>query len=227
MGHVLSKTILISQVVEMIASKYKLSIEEARNDFYASDIVEMLDDDETGLYGESALYLFSLYEDFLKNRFVKIVGANYLGEYCVTRKSCRAIVIEKDNILLVYETKTNTWMIPGGGQEKKETEKECVIRELAQETGYLVEPIRCSLVINEYYRDERFVLKYYFSTIKGKTAISLTDVEKQNGMEPRWIPIKDAISIFSDYQKYAETDEMRRGLYLREYSTLTKVLSKR
>ena len=46
-------------------------------------------------------------------------------------------------------------------------------------------------------------------------------------MEPRWIPIKDAISIFSDYQKYAETDEMRRGLYLREYSTLTKVLSKR
>lgn len=63
MEHVLSKTILISQVVELIAQKYKLTIEEARNRFYDSDVVKMLDDDETGLYGESALYLLSLYEE--------------------------------------------------------------------------------------------------------------------------------------------------------------------
>ena len=66
MEHVLSKTILITQTVELIAKKYKLSIEEARNRFYESKVVEMLDDDETGLYGESALYLLSLYEDSLK-----------------------------------------------------------------------------------------------------------------------------------------------------------------
>ena len=60
--HVLSKTILISQTVELIAKKYKLTIEEARNKFYESRVIEMLDDDETGLYGESALYLLSLYE---------------------------------------------------------------------------------------------------------------------------------------------------------------------
>ena len=65
MNHVLSKTILISQVIELIAKQYKLSIDEARNRFYESDVIEMLDDDETGLYGESALYLFSLYEDLL------------------------------------------------------------------------------------------------------------------------------------------------------------------
>ena len=63
--HVLSKTILISQTIELIAKKYKLSIDEARNRFYESDIIGMLDDDETGLYGESALYLLSLYEDYL------------------------------------------------------------------------------------------------------------------------------------------------------------------
>lgn len=62
MKHVLSKTILISQTVELIAKKYKLTIEEARNKFYESRVIEMLDDDETGLYGESALYLLSLYE---------------------------------------------------------------------------------------------------------------------------------------------------------------------
>lgn len=63
MEHVLAKTILISQTIELIAKKYKLSIEEARKRFYESDVVEMLDDDETGLYGESALYLLSLYEN--------------------------------------------------------------------------------------------------------------------------------------------------------------------
>ena len=62
MEHVLSKTILISQTIELIAKKYKISIEEARDSFYKSNVMEMLDDDETGLYGESALYLLSLFE---------------------------------------------------------------------------------------------------------------------------------------------------------------------
>lgn len=67
MEHVLSKTILISQTIELIAKKYKLSIEEARNRFYESSVIEMLDDEQTGLYGESALYLLSLYEDYCLN----------------------------------------------------------------------------------------------------------------------------------------------------------------
>ena len=62
MGHVLAKTILISQTIELIAKKYGVSIAEARDRFYNSKVVEMLEDDETGLYGESALYLLSLYE---------------------------------------------------------------------------------------------------------------------------------------------------------------------
>ena len=68
MEHILSKIILISQTIELIAKKYKLTIEEARNRFYSSKIVEMLDDDETGLYGESALYLLSLFDEQLKKR---------------------------------------------------------------------------------------------------------------------------------------------------------------
>ena len=66
MEHILSKTILISQTIELIAKKYKLSIEEARDAFYQSDIIELLDDDETGLYGESALYLLSLFDEQYK-----------------------------------------------------------------------------------------------------------------------------------------------------------------
>jgi hypothetical protein len=71
MEHVLSKTILISQTIELIAKKYKLSIEEARNRFYQSDVIGMLDDDETGLYGESALYLLLLYENYFENKCIE------------------------------------------------------------------------------------------------------------------------------------------------------------
>ena len=66
MEHVLAKTILISQTIELIAKEFRVSIKEARDRFYASNVIEMLDDDEAELYGESALYLFSLYEDELK-----------------------------------------------------------------------------------------------------------------------------------------------------------------
>ena len=68
MEHVLSKTILISQTIELIAKKYKLSLEEARDRFYESNVIKMLDDDETGLYGQSALYLLSLYDEYLKTK---------------------------------------------------------------------------------------------------------------------------------------------------------------
>ena len=71
MDHILSKTILISQTIELIAKKYKLNIEKARDRFYESDVVEMLDDNETGLYGESALYLLSLYENYFKNKCIE------------------------------------------------------------------------------------------------------------------------------------------------------------
>ena len=66
MEHVLAKTILIAKTIELIAAKEGLSIEEASNRFYASRVIDMLDDDETGLYGESALLLLSLFESETK-----------------------------------------------------------------------------------------------------------------------------------------------------------------
>ena len=61
-NHLLAKAILIVEVVELISNKYRLHIKEARNQLYSSDFVDLIDDDETGLYGESPLYVFSLYE---------------------------------------------------------------------------------------------------------------------------------------------------------------------
>lgn len=54
--------ILAYQTIELIAENYKENTKEARDKFYNSEISDLLDDDETGLYGQPALYLFSLYE---------------------------------------------------------------------------------------------------------------------------------------------------------------------
>ena len=62
MEHVLAKTLLITNVVELIADKYKLSLSDARDEIYSSDLINLIDDDETGLYGESPLFVFSLFE---------------------------------------------------------------------------------------------------------------------------------------------------------------------
>ena len=67
MAHTLSKSLLIIKVIELIAEKYSISIEEARNKLYSSELINLIDDDETGLYGESPLYVFSLFEQEIKN----------------------------------------------------------------------------------------------------------------------------------------------------------------
>ena len=78
MAHTLSKSILISQVTELIAKQYKIKIDDARDLFYQSKVVEMLNDDETGLYGESALYLFSLFQNEKNTSyFVHFIPSDY------------------------------------------------------------------------------------------------------------------------------------------------------
>ena len=67
MTHQLAKSILIVKVIELIAQNYRISIEEARDMFYRSDTIRLIDDDETGLYGESPLYCFSLFEQEKSN----------------------------------------------------------------------------------------------------------------------------------------------------------------
>lgn len=68
MEHPLAKILLITNVTELIAKKYSISLAEARDELYSSDIIGFIDDDETGLYGESPLYVFSLFEKEKNNK---------------------------------------------------------------------------------------------------------------------------------------------------------------
>lgn len=68
MRRALSRFMIATNVIELIASKYKLSIEKATDLFYLSDTAKLLADDETGLYGESFLYVFSLFEQEMNSK---------------------------------------------------------------------------------------------------------------------------------------------------------------
>ena len=154
---------------------------------------------------------------------VEIVGDNYYGKWDKTRTACRGIVIRDHRLLLSYETVTGQWMLPGGGLEEGEDERECCIREVAEETGFLISPSECVLEIDEYYEDFKWVSRYFFGEVTGETTVHLTEGEKEVGMEPRWLPPDEIIHIFSEHASYADHDEMRRGMYLREYTALSKL----
>ena len=156
-------------------------------------------------------------------KVIDIVGDNSAGRWTKVRFACRGIVLEEGRILLTHETKTGVWMIPGGGREEGETDKECCVREYSEETGYLIRPSECVLEIDEYYGEEKYVDRYFFGRITGRTELNLTGAEQRAGMEPRWIPVEQALDVFSHHSD-GDCEEMTRGLYLREHTALLECL---
>lgn len=115
-------------------------------------------------------------------------------------------------------------MIPGGGLEENENEADCCIREVAEETGILVNASECLLEIDEYYENWKLINKYFICKVRGTTNTKLSEREQKVGMEARWLSVDNAKNIFSKHTSYTETDEMRRGLYLREYTALCELV---
>ena len=64
----LAKAILITKVTELISEKYLIPVSEARDLLYQTRIIDLIEDENTGLYGESPQYVFSLFE---KEMFLK------------------------------------------------------------------------------------------------------------------------------------------------------------
>lgn len=150
---------------------------------------------------------------------INIYGDNRFAHHTKTRVACRGIAIRDGLILLTYETNMDQWFIPGGGLEENESLEQCCVRELAEETGFVVNPLFPYLSINEYYEEWLYTSHYFICEIIGETQRLLTQREAEAGLEPRWIPMEDAVSIFSKHQEYADNEE-KRGAYLREYRAL-------
>ena len=68
MGHELIKATVIPGIIKLIQDEYHVTEDEALARFFKSITYLNYDDDETGLYGQSALYIFSLFKQEQQER---------------------------------------------------------------------------------------------------------------------------------------------------------------
>lgn len=120
----------------------------------------------------------------------------------ITRKAARAIVLNGENILLMYTKRYHDYTLPGGGVDEGESIIDGLKRELKEETGaHAISNITefgCYEEFRPWYKDNADVmhmLSYCFTCTIDKTlkAAQLEDYEIQNGMEPKWVNIHQAI----------------------------------
>lgn len=155
---------------------------------------------------------------------IEILGDNRFETFSKTRVGCRGIVIQDGKMLVSREEVTDYWLIPGGGLEKGETFAQCCIREVLEETGYLVEPLEEFLVMNEYYEEYKYISHYFVCRVAGTGQQHLTEFEKARGLVPKWVDVPFFLEIVSKHQEYAASNEEKRGAYLREYTAITEYL---
>lgn len=155
---------------------------------------------------------------------INIYGDNYNAKTSKVREACRALIVNDGQILISYENKNNQLMLPSGGLERDESLEECLIREIEEETGYIVKVKNKIVTIYEYYEDYLWINHYFACEIIGDGKIKLSKMEQEQKMEARWFDLDQCLNIFKEYVKYFKVDEMRCGMYKREYLELKEYI---
>ncbi len=110
------------------------------------------------------------------------------------RKRARAIIFMKDNIVSMYREREGRifYTFPGGGMEGNETEQQCVVREVEEEFGLIVKPIKKLYTYNGRNGIEYFYLCEYVSGNFGSGVGEEFQPDRNNGVYiPKLIKVED------------------------------------
>lgn len=134
------------------------------------------------------------------------------------RISARAIVIIDGKLIAMYRERDGRvyYTFPGGGKEKGETLEECVKREVLEEFGMVVEPIKKVYIYESAKSIEHFYLVKWisgeFGTGKGEEFQAdrnrgvyipkLVEISSLNNLP--LMPPEVALAFFKDYSKNGE-----------------------
>ncbi len=124
--------------------------------------------------------------------------------------ACDSIIERRNKILLVkrkFEPFKGFYAFPGGKVEENELVEKAIVREVKEETGYIIKPIEILGVYSDPKRDPRghvITITFISKIIKGKLKNSIET-------EPKWFKINevkkmklafDHSKIFKDYLKW-------------------------
>lgn len=134
-------------------------------------------------------------------------GKNYLE-----RKGAYGLIINKDGLLAVVQTKTG-YFLPGGGIEEGESEEECLKRECLEEIGMEIS-IKSKFAIGRYHfhsttadRDMASVGYFFDCAMEG-----MTDSQCEPGHRLAWLAPSDATKSL-----YLENQNEAVKIYLKKF----------
>ena len=138
------------------------------------------------------------------------------------RVRARAIIIHEDKIISMYRERQGRvfYTFPGGGREGNESEEECVKREVFEEFGIIVKPIKKVYIYESQQSIENFYISQWIDGEFGSGQGEEYQENNNNGVYiPSMIKIEDipslplmppeVASIFYD-------DYMKKGKELRD-----------
>lgn len=156
----------------------------------------------------------------LLRKYVHEDASSLEGKEVYRRTAARAVVVDGENILLLYTKRYNDYSFPGGGVDEGEDIETGMIRELQEETG-----AKDIEVVSEYgvYEEIKPIWKkeydfihmishFYICDIHKELGESnLEDYEIKNGMDARWVNIHEAIE---HNKRVIEAQPENIGLYI-------------
>jgi 8-oxo-dGTP diphosphatase len=109
------------------------------------------------------------------------------------------IIVNDDNVLLVRRANPplqGQWSLPGGLVETGETTQEAVVREVLEETGLHIEPVKLVEVFERILRDEEGQVEYHFVLIDYLCRVTSGDAHAASDVtDVRWAKLDELASL--------------------------------
>ncbi|MBY8043874.1 NUDIX domain-containing protein [Vibrio fluvialis] len=147
------------------------------------------------------------------------------------RKAARAIVLDGEDILMLYTERYHDYTLPGGGVDDGEDILQGMVRELEEETGaqniHNIKPFGLYEEFRPWYKDDADVMHMvsYCFTCKIDRELGDTnyeDYEIKNGMKPVWINIRDAIT----HNELTMAESEKKGMSIERETFLLRLIAK-
>jgi 8-oxo-dGTP pyrophosphatase MutT (NUDIX family) len=151
----------------------------------------------------------------------------------VTREAVRAIIFERDRLLMIFSKKNGDYKFPGGGVEKGEDYRKALVREIREESGIentsigraFGMVIEYDLPLEKEYDLFKMTSRYFHCSTESMIGKQQLDLYEQDlGFTPCWISIEEALKINQKLlqEKFPEMPRwVRRETFVLEKLTLS------